>query len=69
MTPTLIVLGLIALGVAIVAWATRRKPAAPYAERKEQDTAWNDPVTPTDTPADPFAHAPSSTPADPEPRP
>ena len=47
MAPTLIVLALLALGVAIVVWATRGKrtttsnPAA-----GESDTAWNDPLTP-----------------------
>ncbi|MES2834672.1 MAG: hypothetical protein V4707_08205 [Pseudomonadota bacterium] len=45
MTPTLIViiLGIIAVGV--VVWAVRRKPARPYEQRLEQDTAWNDPVS------------------------
>lgn len=56
MTPTLIVLVLLAVAVAIVAWATRRKPARPYEERLEQDTAWNDPVTPG-AGADPAASA------------
>ena len=68
MTSFLIVLALLALAVGIVVWATRRKPARPYEQRLEQDTAWNDPVTPADAaPADidnavapdPFAGAPS----------
>lgn len=59
MTPFLIVLALLALGVGIVLWATRRKPSRPYEQRLEQDTAWNDPVTPTEPASnDPFASAP-----------
>lgn len=75
MTPTLIVLALLALGVGIVAWATRRKPTQPAAQAVDEDTAWNDPVSPgaaAPTPTDnvlshPFAHAPSA--QDPELRP
>ncbi len=59
MTPTLIVLGLLALGVGIVAFATRRTPGQPIRVQSDQDTAWNDPITPAD--ADPFAHAPAPT--------
>lgn len=63
MTPTLIVLGLVALGVGIVVWATRRQPSnhAPTL-RQDSDTAWNDPVAPeaAPAPADPFSHAPSA---------
>lgn len=58
MTTFLIVLVLLALAVGIVLFATRRRPGRPYEQRLEQDTAWNDPVTPADTPADPFAAAP-----------
>jgi hypothetical protein len=64
MIPTLIVLGLLALGVGIVAFATRRSPGAPASVQSEQDTAWNDPITPADRIApteDPFAHAPPVT--------
>lgn len=46
MTPILIVLALLALGVGIVAWATRRKPNASTNAPGESDTAWNDPLTP-----------------------
>lgn len=46
MTPTLIVLVLLVIGVGIVVWATRRKPAPPPVARTDQDTAWNDPLTP-----------------------
>ena len=75
MTPTLIVLALLVLGVGIVAWATRRKPTHPAALPLDEDTAWNDPVSPgaaATTPTDntlghPFAHAPAS--PDPELRP
>lgn len=60
MTPTLIVLGLVALGVAIVVFATRKTPGAVTATKGEQDTAWNDPITPAgeDPAPHPFAHAP-----------
>ncbi len=61
MTPTLIVLLLLALAVGIVVWATRKKPARPYEERQDQDTAWNDPITPAT--ADPFAAAPPPEPS------
>jgi hypothetical protein len=56
MAPTLIVLALLALGVGIVAFATRRRPDHPASLSGDQDTAWSEPVAPTD--ADPFAHAP-----------
>lgn len=50
MTPTLIVLFLGIVAVGVVVWATRRKPARPYEQRLEQDTAWNDPVGSAETP-------------------
>lgn len=53
MTPTLIVLVLAALGVAIVVWAVRRKPSSTTTGPDEADTAWNDPVTPGE-PAQPI---------------
>lgn len=53
MVPTLIVLGLLALGVVIVAYATRRRPKQGQTTQgqtqlgqTEQDTAWNDTFTP-----------------------
>lgn len=55
MTPTLIVLALVALGVGIVVWAVRKKPAATTTGPKESDTAWNDPVSPGE-PAQPIEH-------------
>lgn len=61
MAPTLIVLALVALGVGIVVWATRKKPGATPTGPREADTAWNDPVTPGETlPADAPAPAASS---------
>ena len=49
MTTTLIVVVLLALGVGIVLWAVRRKPAGrPNPLPGESDTAWNDPVTRAD---------------------
>lgn len=44
MTPTLIVLVLGIIAVGVVVWAVRRKPARPYEQRLDQDTAWNDPI-------------------------
>lgn len=64
MIPTLIVLGMLAMGVAIVAFATRR-PATRQDVLVDQDTAWGDPITPAGVAAaeaDPFAHAPVMTP-------
>jgi hypothetical protein len=61
MIPTLIVLGLLALGVGIVAFATRRPPSRLEAPRADTDTAWNDPIAPARSPTvadNPFAHAP-----------
>lgn len=61
MIPTLIVLTLLALGVGIVAFATRR-PATREDIVVDQDTAWSDPVTPANpvlVEADPFANAPA----------
>lgn len=46
MTPALIILALLAIGVAIVVWATRRKSDTPNVGPQDGDTAWNDPVTP-----------------------
>ncbi len=64
MIPTLIVLALLALGVGIVAFATRR-PATRQDVLVDNDVAWNDPITPANAApveADPFAHAPVLTP-------
>lgn len=58
LTPALIVLALLALGAGIVIWATRRKPGQPPVGPRETDTAWNDPVTPGEspTPRETFTH-------------
>lgn len=71
LAPTLIVLALIVLGVGIVVWATRRKPAAPPAGPRETDTGWNDPITPaqTPTPRETFTHEDAPSPSSQEPRP
>ena len=57
MTPTLIVLALVAVGVGIVVWAVRRKPDSTRTGPEESDSAWNDPVTPAD-PAQPAPRKP-----------
>ena len=44
MTYALIVIGLLIAGVAVVAWAARRKPAETRTGPREGDTAWNDPI-------------------------
>lgn len=70
MTPALIILALLALGVAIVVWATRRKSSAPKVGPQEGDTAWNDPVTPGEpagSTARPDAFASDAPPRDPRP--
>ena len=57
MVPTLIVLGLLVLGVVVVAYATRRRPKESEQRSTESDTAWNDEFTPAGqplAPADPF---------------
>ena len=55
MNTILIVLVLLALAVGIVLWATRRKPSNPTNAPGESDTAWNDPITPTDNGREPRA--------------
>lgn len=71
MTPTLIVLALAALGVGIVVWMTRKKPASTTTGPTERDTAWNDPVTPgaPPQPGDPQGEAPPPPTVPQEPRP
>ncbi len=53
MVPTLIVLALLVLGVAIVAYATRRRPKEGERLPIETDTAWNDEFTPAGKPSAP----------------
>ena len=71
LTPALIVLALLVLGVVIVVWAARRKPASPPAGPREADTAWNDPITPGEvpTPRETFTHEDAATPPRQDPRP
>lgn len=50
MNTLLIVLALVAVAVAIAVWIARRKtPNRPPHQQMDQDTAWNDPVTPEDS--------------------
>lgn len=56
MAPTLIVLALLALGVAIVAFATRRPGGGSAAPGDEQDTAWPDAGPDQTPPAPPPPH-------------
>jgi hypothetical protein len=51
--PPLIILAIIAVGVAIVVWFVRRKPDTPSTGPNDADTGWNDPLTPGPTTADP----------------
>jgi len=50
MTPTLIVLVLLVVAVGLVVWFTRRKRTPPPVLPGDQDTAWNDPVAPAESP-------------------
>lgn len=58
MTPTLIVLALVVIGVGVVVWATRRKTVSNPVAPDEKDTAWNDPVHPS------APHKPDESPRD-----
>lgn len=60
MMPTLIVLLLVILAVVAIVWVVRKGPAHTPRPGEDQDTAWNDPITPAE---------PHSRPHDPEPRP
>ena len=46
MTPTLIFLALVVIGVGAVVWVTRRKSAGVRSQPVEDDTAWKDEVHP-----------------------
>lgn len=63
MIPILIIFGLLVVGFAIVAFATRRAPGARPAP-VDPETGWNDPMTPAQAVRadDPFAHAPAPEP-------
>jgi hypothetical protein len=52
MTPTIVVLALLALGVGIVIWAVRKKPDAGGSGPREGDTGWNDPVGKVEPPSE-----------------
>ena len=50
MDTLLIILALAALAVAVAVWIARRKtPNRPPHQQMDQDTAWNDFVTPADS--------------------
>lgn len=48
MMPTVVVLLLVLLAVAAVIWSVRRSPPHKTRPDEDQDTAWNDPITPAD---------------------
>lgn len=53
MDTLLIILVLGAVAIAAAVWIARRKPPArPPEQQMDQDTAWNDPVTPANAPHD-----------------
>ncbi|AQR61827.1 hypothetical protein BZG35_09290 [Brevundimonas sp. LM2] len=51
MTPTLIVLGLLIFGVAIVVFATRQRGPGAASTPVAPETGWDAPLTPADAPA------------------
>jgi len=48
MLPTFIVLLLVVVAVAAIVWVVRKGPPHDGRPDEEQDTAWNDPITPAD---------------------
>lgn len=53
MDTLLIILVLSAAAIAVAVWIARRKqPNRPPHQQMDQDTAWNDPVTPAEPPSD-----------------
>ncbi|AYG95264.1 hypothetical protein D8I30_08790 [Brevundimonas naejangsanensis] len=48
MMPTVIVLLLVIVALAAVVWVVRRGPPHVPHTGEDQDTAWNDPITPAD---------------------
>ena len=62
MIPTLIVLLLVIVAVVAIIWVVRRQPPHKPHPGEDQDTAWNDPITPAES----GHHHPSR---NPEPRP
>ena len=52
MSPTIIILLLIAVAVGVVVWLARKPSTKPDAGPRDTDTGWNDPVTPASTTTD-----------------
>lgn len=48
MLPTLIVLFLVIVAVGAIVWVVRKGPPHVVRPGEDQDTAWNDPITPSD---------------------
>jgi len=48
MLPTFIVLLLVVVAVAAIVWVVRKGPNHVPRPGEDQDTAWNDPITPAD---------------------
>jgi len=48
MMPTVIVLLLVIVAVAAIVWVVRRGPPHVPHRGEDDDTAWNDPITPAD---------------------
>ncbi len=48
MLPTLIVLLLVVVAVAAIVWVVRKGPKHNQRHAEDQETAWNDPITPAD---------------------
>jgi len=48
MLPTIIVLLLVVVAAAAIVWVVRRGPKHVPRPGEDQDTAWNDPITPAD---------------------
>ena len=49
MLPTLIVLLLVVVAVAAIVWVVRKGPPHVARPGEDQDTAWNDPITPAES--------------------
>ncbi len=62
MTPTLIVLMLVILAVIAVVWVVRKSPAHKPRPGEDQDTAWNDPITPAESGHHHHPHEPEARP-------
>ena len=62
MTPTLIVLLLVILAVVAVVWVVKKGPAHTPRPGEDQDTAWNDPITPAESGHHHSPHKPETRP-------